>query len=106
LADRTQGPRDIPGPTGHTVGMRVERADPASLAPPAGFAHAVVATESPIVFLAGPTALTADGTVSGAELPGLVEQDEISQAELETSPLVASIPDEPAVQSPLNNHTP
>jgi enamine deaminase RidA (YjgF/YER057c/UK114 family) len=53
--------------------MTVERVNPPSLAPPAGFAHAVVATGSRIVFLAGQTALTADGTVSGA---GVVAQFE------------------------------
>jgi enamine deaminase RidA (YjgF/YER057c/UK114 family) len=54
--------------------MTVERVNPPGLAPPAGFAHAVVATGSRIVFLAGQTALTADGTVTGADVVAQFEQ--------------------------------
>ncbi|MFF3378400.1 RidA family protein [Streptomyces sp. NPDC002680] len=50
-----------------------ERVNPAGLSPPAGFSHAVVATGSRLVFLAGQTALDADGKVVGDTL---VEQFE------------------------------
>jgi enamine deaminase RidA (YjgF/YER057c/UK114 family) len=73
--DSTQEPSGTsPGPTGQTVGMTVERVNPPELAPPTGFAHAVVATGSRIVFLAGQTALTADGTISGADVVAQFEQ--------------------------------
>jgi enamine deaminase RidA (YjgF/YER057c/UK114 family) len=49
--------------------MSVERIDPPGLSPPTGFSHAVVATGSRVVFLAGQTALDADGKVVGASLP-------------------------------------
>ncbi|GAA4820887.1 RidA family protein [Streptomyces ziwulingensis] len=49
--------------------MTVERVDPPRLSPPTGFSHAVVATGSRIVFLAGQTALDADGEVCGETLP-------------------------------------
>lgn len=45
------------------------RINPAELAPPTGFSHAVVATGSHLVFLAGQTALDQDGKVVGATLP-------------------------------------
>lgn len=45
------------------------RINPAELAPPTGFSHAVVATGSNLVFLAGQTALDQDGKVVGATLP-------------------------------------
>ena len=48
--------------------MSVERVNPAGLSPPTGFSHAVVATGSRIVFLAGQTALDADGKVVGESL--------------------------------------
>lgn len=51
----------------------VERVNPGGLAPPAGFSHAVVATGSRLVFLAGQTALDADGKAVGDTL---VEQFE------------------------------
>ncbi|MEW2072124.1 RidA family protein [Streptomyces sp. NPDC013433] len=49
--------------------MSVERVNPPGLSPPAGFSHAVVATGSRLVFLAGQTALDADGEVVGDTLP-------------------------------------
>ncbi|WP_155059409.1 RidA family protein [Streptomyces blattellae] len=54
--------------------MTAERVDPPDLSPPTGFSHAVVATGSRIVFLAGQTALDADGKVTGATLPEQFEQ--------------------------------
>ncbi|MEV5331124.1 RidA family protein [Streptomyces werraensis] len=49
--------------------MTAERVNPPDLAPPAGFSHAVVATGSRVVFLAGQTALDGDGKVVGDTLP-------------------------------------
>ncbi|MFG2511299.1 RidA family protein [Streptomyces sp. NPDC048584] len=49
--------------------MTAERVNPPELSPPAGFSHAVVATGSRLVFLAGQTALDADGKVVGDTLP-------------------------------------
>ncbi|MER7484402.1 RidA family protein [Streptomyces sp. NPDC126497] len=49
--------------------MSAERVNPPELPPPAGFSHAVVATGSRLVFLAGQTALDADGQVAGDTLP-------------------------------------
>ncbi|WP_030857561.1 RidA family protein [Streptomyces sp. NRRL S-37] len=49
--------------------MTAERVNPPELSPPAGFSHAVVATGSRLVFLAGQTALDADGEVVGDTLP-------------------------------------
>lgn len=45
--------------------MTAERINPPELSPPTGFSHAVVATGSRLVFLAGQTALDADGKVVG-----------------------------------------
>lgn len=49
--------------------MTVERVNPAELAPSTGFSHAVTATGSRLVFLAGQTALDGDGKVTGDGLP-------------------------------------
>ncbi|WP_369195337.1 RidA family protein [Streptomyces djakartensis] len=49
--------------------MTTERVNPPQLAPPAGFSHAVVASGSRVVFLAGQTALDGAGKVAGATLP-------------------------------------
>ncbi|GGT18919.1 RidA family protein [Streptomyces purpureus] len=49
--------------------MTLHRHNPAGLSPPTGFSHAVVATGSRVVFLAGQTALDADGKVVGETLP-------------------------------------
>ncbi|MEU2355836.1 RidA family protein [Streptomyces misionensis] len=46
----------------------VERVNPAELSPPTGFSHALVATGSRVVFLAGQTALDADGKIAGGTL--------------------------------------
>ncbi|UXY30574.1 RidA family protein [Streptomyces sp. HUAS TT20] len=48
--------------------MTTERVNPPDLSPPAGFSHAVVATGSRVVFLAGQTALDTDGKVTGDTL--------------------------------------
>ncbi|MEU6371710.1 RidA family protein [Streptomyces sp. NPDC046909] len=53
--------------------MSTERVNPPGLSPPTGFSHAVVATGTRVVFLAGQTALDPDGKVVGE---GLVEQFE------------------------------
>jgi enamine deaminase RidA (YjgF/YER057c/UK114 family) len=62
--------------------MAIERVNPPSLAAPSGFAHAVVAIGSRIVFLAGQTALDADGAVVGGTI---VEQFEQALANLLTA---------------------
>ncbi|MFG2554773.1 RidA family protein [Streptomyces sp. NPDC048581] len=49
--------------------MSTERVNPPDLSPPTGFSHAVVATGSRVVFLAGQTALDTDGKVTGDTLP-------------------------------------
>ncbi|WP_435189669.1 RidA family protein [Streptomyces sp. bgisy126] len=49
--------------------MSLHRHNPADLAPPTGFSHAVTATGTRFVFLAGQTALDYDGTVVGETLP-------------------------------------
>lgn len=49
--------------------MTTERVNPPDLSPPTGFSHAVVATGSRAVFLAGQTALDGDGKVVGDTLP-------------------------------------
>ena len=49
--------------------MSTERVNPPDLSPPAGFSHAVVATGTRMVFLAGQTALDGDGKVVGDTLP-------------------------------------
>jgi enamine deaminase RidA (YjgF/YER057c/UK114 family) len=58
--------------------MSIERVNPADLAPPSGFAHAVVGTGT-FVFLAGQTALDRDGKIVGS---GVVEQFEVALANL------------------------
>ncbi|MBG7699051.1 RidA family protein [Streptomyces sp. MC1] len=49
--------------------MTTERVNPPELSPPTGFSHAVVAAGSRVVFLAGQTALDADGKITGDTLP-------------------------------------
>lgn len=49
--------------------MTTERIDPPELSPATGFSHAVVATGSRVVFLAGQTALDGDGKITGTTLP-------------------------------------
>ncbi|UUU30310.1 RidA family protein [Streptomyces sp. CA-210063] len=62
--------------------MSAERVNPAGLSPPTGFSHAVVVTGSRVVFLAGQTALDADGKVVGETLE---EQFERALANLLTA---------------------
>jgi enamine deaminase RidA (YjgF/YER057c/UK114 family) len=45
--------------------MTIERVNPPALARPSGFAHAVVATGSRVIFLAGQTAVDVTGAVVG-----------------------------------------
>ncbi|MFD7372288.1 RidA family protein [Streptomyces mirabilis] len=54
--------------------MSTERVNPPELSPPTGFSHAVVATGTRVVFLAGQTALDTDGKVVGATLPEQFEK--------------------------------
>ncbi|MFD5804736.1 RidA family protein [Streptomyces sp. NPDC048171] len=54
--------------------MTAERVNPPALSPPTGFSHAVVATGTRVVFLAGQTALDTDGKVTGDTLPAQFEQ--------------------------------
>ncbi|MFG3159849.1 RidA family protein [Streptomyces sp. NPDC048232] len=54
--------------------MTAERVNPPELSPPTGFSHAVVATGTRVVFLAGQTALDTDGKVTGDTLPVQFEQ--------------------------------
>jgi enamine deaminase RidA (YjgF/YER057c/UK114 family) len=49
--------------------VSLDRVNPGALSPATGFSHAVVATGSRVVFLAGQTALDADGKVVGTTLP-------------------------------------
>lgn len=48
--------------------MTIRRVNPESMAPPIGFSHAVVAESGRIVFLAGQTALSADGAIIGNDI--------------------------------------
>ncbi|MEU6755505.1 RidA family protein [Streptomyces sp. NPDC046685] len=59
--------------------MSLDRINPASLSPATGFSHAVAATGSRLVFLAGQTALDASGKVVGQSLP---EQFEVALTNL------------------------
>ncbi|MFD7326239.1 RidA family protein [Streptomyces sp. NPDC059875] len=49
--------------------MSLHRHNPAELSPPTGFSHAVTATGTRLVFLAGQTSLDRDGKVVGETLP-------------------------------------
>ncbi|OEV07823.1 RidA family protein [Streptomyces nanshensis] len=60
----------------------MERTNPPRLSPPTGFSHAVTATGSRIVFLAGQTALNAEGTIVGTTL---TEQFELALTNLLTA---------------------
>ena len=62
--------------------MSIERVNPPSLATPSGFAHAVVATGGRMVFLAGQTALNAEGAIIGGTI---IEQFEQALANLLTA---------------------
>ncbi|MEU5897019.1 MULTISPECIES: RidA family protein [Streptomyces] len=52
----------------------LHRVNPAELSPPTGFSHAVTATGSRLVFLAGQTALDSEGEITGATLPEQFER--------------------------------
>lgn len=54
--------------------MTARRVNPPGLSPPTGFSHAVVATGSRVVFLAGQTALDTDGRIVGDTLPEQFER--------------------------------
>jgi enamine deaminase RidA (YjgF/YER057c/UK114 family) len=54
--------------------MTLERIDPDELARPSGFAHAVRATGTTRVYLAGQTAMDADGRIVGATVVEQFEQ--------------------------------
>jgi enamine deaminase RidA (YjgF/YER057c/UK114 family) len=54
--------------------VTTERVNPPELSPPTGFSHAVVASGSRVVFLAGQTALDTDGKVTGDTLPEQFER--------------------------------
>ncbi|MFC8273421.1 RidA family protein [Streptomyces sp. NPDC057271] len=62
--------------------MSLHRHNPAELSPPTGFSHAVTATGSRLVLLAGQTSLDRDGKVVGDSLP---EQFETALANLLTA---------------------
>ncbi len=53
--------------------MTAERLNPPELSPPTGFSHAVVATGTRVVFLAGQTALDTDGKITGDTLAAQFE---------------------------------
>ncbi|MDJ1130696.1 RidA family protein [Streptomyces iconiensis] len=56
-----------------TTDRTVHRVNPAELSPPRGFSHAVTATGSRLVFLAGQTALDGEGRIAAHTLPGQFE---------------------------------
>ena len=62
--------------------MSLDRINPAELARPSGFAHAVRATGTSRIYLAGQTALGHDGAIHG---DGIVEQFEQALANLLTA---------------------
>jgi enamine deaminase RidA (YjgF/YER057c/UK114 family) len=62
--------------------MSIERVNPPSLPAPSGFAHAVIASGGRLVFLAGQTALDANGAIVGATV---VEQFELALSNLLTA---------------------
>ena len=62
--------------------MTLQRVNPEGLPAPSGFSHAVTATGGRIVFLAGQTALDADGNVAG---DGIVVQFEQALGNLLTA---------------------
>ena len=53
--------------------MGIQRLNPAELARPSGFSHAVIGSGT-VVFLAGQTALNADGRIAGDDIVGQFEQ--------------------------------
>ena len=61
--------------------MNIERINPPELAPPKGFSHAVIG-QGTVVFLAGQTALNAEGRIVG---DGIVAQFEVALGNLLTA---------------------
>jgi enamine deaminase RidA (YjgF/YER057c/UK114 family) len=57
-----------------TDSSHLRRTNPPELSPPTGFSHAVTVTGSRLVFLAGQTALDAQGRVVGDTLPAQFER--------------------------------
>ncbi|WP_344530935.1 RidA family protein [Streptomyces albiaxialis] len=51
----------------------LDRVNPPELSPPTGFSHAVTATGSRLVFLAGQTALDGEGRIAAHTFPGQFE---------------------------------
>ena len=49
-------------------GVGIERINPGELAPPSGFSHAVATTGSRLIFLAGQTAVGADGRIEAGSV--------------------------------------
>jgi enamine deaminase RidA (YjgF/YER057c/UK114 family) len=56
------------------ITLTIERVNPPSLARPSGFSHAVAVTGGRMIFLAGQTALDADGTIVGDTAAAQFEQ--------------------------------
>lgn len=56
------------------AGSTIRRINPPDLSPPTGFSHAVAATGTRLVFLAGQTALDGAGKVVGETLPAQFER--------------------------------
>ena len=82
--------------------MSTERVNPPELSPPTGFSHAVVATGTRVVFLAGQTALDTEGKVTGDTLPAQFEKA-LLQVRLRTRvPMEAARP--PAAAEHLAPH--
>jgi enamine deaminase RidA (YjgF/YER057c/UK114 family) len=54
--------------------VNIERINPAGLARPSGFSHAVTATSGRLVFLAGQIALDPDGRITAAGIVGQFER--------------------------------
>jgi enamine deaminase RidA (YjgF/YER057c/UK114 family) len=54
--------------------VAIERVNPPSLARPSGFSHAVAASGGRLIFLAGQTALDADGAIVGNTVAAQFEQ--------------------------------
>jgi len=54
--------------------VTIERVNPPSLAKPSGFSHAVAVTGGRLIFLAGQTALDAEGAIAGATVTAQFER--------------------------------
>ncbi|QNJ39595.1 RidA family protein [Streptomyces buecherae] len=78
-ADQPQPPAPEPdphraSPPDHPTAPPLRRVNPAELAPPTGFSHAVTATGAQLVFLAGQTALDGAGRLVDGPLPDQFER--------------------------------